>query len=61
MGGRSPVKRKEDVMAMREIADRRKRRQEQERQDEARRLEQARFPGSPLPTWANDAIRKSQG
>lgn len=75
MGGRSPMKRKEDVIAMREIADRRKRRQEQieqqrrgegawtgqEKQNEARWLEQERCGGSPLPAWANDAIRKSQG
>lgn len=75
MGGRSPMKRKEDVIAMREIADRRKRRQEkieqkrrgegarteQEKHGEARRVEQERCGGSPLPAWANDAIRKSQG
>lgn len=68
MGGRSPMRRKEDVIAMREIADRRKQRQaqmEQQRQERIRaeqeRLEQQRFGSSPLPVWANNAIRKNQG
>ena len=74
-GGRVRMKRKEDEMALREIADRRRMRQrEQQGQGQDRlerervvqdriaqdRLGQGQFQDPQLPAWANDAIQRSQ-